>query len=371
MYSNHSCPQCGSQIGMERMLGSVVVCTCGWSGNKSQFEPAKRALPWKKVLTVLSVAALVFIGLEAKNWGKHFPERLYYNAVSSLKMSSAKDEARMAFVCAEIGKHVCAAKAYTKALAKSPKSYNLAGALGIELVKVKDFDRAILTFQNYFSHEDGSDTHKQHFARALSEREYTDDATEWYYKSLQDNAKNFDAAKELIQHLVKHENYVEALSVIGHYNTLFPKTIKGWAKLTSDVKSQYKAYTEKYDIKEITIAGINKYLHAPVRFSDSSETQLFMVDPDSEFLTVDLNQLQTLGADFKSLGEKEVMATNGRYLKGTEIILNNLQVGPFKLKDVKAMACTNCAFLLGKDVMKKLNFKPEDNKGIKYITLKQ
>ena len=371
MYSSHSCPRCGNQISMERMLNNVVVCTCGWSGDKSHFDAPKRQFHVKKIVTVLSILAVAYLGIEGKKWGKHFPERAYYKTISALKMTEAKDEARMAFICKELKKHKCAAQAYTKALAKSPKSYNLAGALGIELVKINEHDRAILTFQNFFSHEDGDDNHKQHFARALSEKEYIADATEWYYKSLQANAKNFDAAKELIQHLVKNELHVEALSVIGHYNTLFPKTRKGWAKLTSEVKQAYSEYTDKYDIKEIKISGINKYLHAPVKFANQVDTQLFMVDPSSEFLTLDLKQLQEMSVDFKNLGEKEVMATNGRYLKGTQVILPELQVGPFKLKDVKAMACDNCAFLLGKDVMKRLNFKTQDNKGIKYITLKQ
>lgn len=320
---------------------------------------------------LLCFLALAYSGYDAQSWGKHYPERVWYKTISTLKMTTAKDEARMAFVCKNLEKHLCAAKAYTKALAKSPKSFNLAGALGIELSKIGQHDRAILTFQNFFSHADGTDEHKRHYARSLSNKEYIDDATEWYYKSLQANAKNFDAAKELIHHLVKNELHTEALSVIGHYNTLFPKTIKQWQKLTQEVKEQYTNYTSRYDIKEIKIAGINKYLHAPVRFPNSSETQLFMVDPESEFLTVDLLQLQNFGVDYKDLGEKEVMATNGRYLKGKQIILPELNVGPFKLTDVKAMACENCAFLLGKTVMKRLNFKSQDNKGIKYITLKQ
>ena len=371
MYSNHACPQCGSQIPMERMLGNVVVCSCGWSGDKSHFEPQKKKLPIKKLMMVLVLGGLIFGGYEGKKWGKHFPERLYYKAITALKMSSAKDEARMAFVCKSLNRHKCAADAYTKALAKSPKSYNIAGALGVELTIIGENDRAILTFQNFFSHEDGDDVHKQHFARALSSKEYTDDATEWYYKALQANAKNFDAAKELIKHLQKNELHTEALSVIGHYNTLFPKTRKGWKKLITEVKDGYSAYANSYDIKEIKIAGINKYLHAPVKFANSSETQLFMVDPESEFLTVDLKQIDEMRVPYKDLGEKEVMATNGRYLKGTQIILPELKVGPFTLTNVKAMACTDCAFLLGKDVMKRLNFTSKENKGIKYITLKQ
>lgn len=371
MYSNHVCPRCSTPIAMERMLGQVVVCTCGWSGNKSHFEPPKRKFHIKKILLVVAIIGLIQAGRDIQEWGKHYPERLWYNTISALKMTSAKDEARMATVCKKMQKHNCAAESYTKALAKSPRSYNLAGALGIELTQIGQYDRAILTFQNYFSHSDGEDIHKQHFAKALSEKGYIEDATEWYYKSLQQNSKNFLAAQALIQHLAKNELYTEALSVIGHYNTLYPKTRKKWAKLSSQLISTFNAYTDQYDIREMKISGINKYLHAPVRLASSQETLLFMVDPESEFLTVDRLKLEAHGIQYKNLGQKEVLATNGRYLKGTEVILPELKVGPFKLKNVKAIACDNCAFLLGKNVLKRLHFTRKKNKGINYITLKQ
>lgn len=353
------------------MLGNAVVCTCGWTGNKSHFGAKKRNFHINKIVTGLAIAGVVYVGLMAKEWGKHFPEYVYYKTISSLKMTSAKDEARMAFVCKTLENHKCAAKAYSKAFAKSPKSYKIAGALANELVQVKEYDRAILTYQNFFSHEDGTDEHMRLFARALSNKEFTADATEWYYKSLQANSKNFDAAKELVLHLAKVEQYPEALSVIGHYNLMYPQTVKQWAKFTEEVKAKYSAYTSQYAIKEMKISGINNFLHAPVKISANGETQLFMVDPDADNLTVDLQWIQTSGVEFKSLGEKEITATNGRSLKGTEIIIPEILVGTFRLANVKALACENCAFLLGRDVMKSLNYQAADNKGIKYITLRQ
>lgn len=175
----------------------------------------------------------------------------------------------------------------------------------------------------------------------------------------------------MINHLVKSQNYVEALSVIGHYNVLFPQTTKEWANLIDDVKQAYRGYTDQYELKEIKISGLNKYLHAPVQFENSMETKLFMVDPESDYLTLDEQWLQDHGIPFTSHGEKELMASNGMYLKGTSVTLPSLKVGPFHLKDVKAVACKNCAFMLGKDVMKKLNFSVTESKGVKHITLKQ
>ncbi|MCJ8278253.1 MAG: hypothetical protein MJK18_15545, partial [Bdellovibrionales bacterium] len=336
---------------------------------KSVFEPKKRSLQIKKIMGALVVLAMGYMVYDGQKWGKHYPERLWYKALSSIKMTSAKDEARMAFVCKQIENHKCSAESYTKALAKAPKSHSLAGALGIELAKIGQHDRAILTFQNFFSYEDGEAEHKRHYAIALSGAGYTDDATEWFYQALKTKSNHFDAAKELVEHLAKNENYVEALSVIGHYHTLFPKTRKKWSEMTDKVKNQYSAYTSQYDVKEIKISGLNKYLYAPVHFSNSSETQLFMVDPESEYLTLDLTFLQDHAVNFKDLGEKEVMATNGQYIKGTEVVLPELTVGPFALKNVKAIACNNCAFMLGKKVMKRLNFQAKNTKGVKYITL--
>lgn len=371
MYSTHTCPRCAHSISLERMLGNVVVCSCGWSGNKSDFEKQGRKLPLKKLFLSLTFLGVAYMAYDGQTWGKHYPERLWYNALSTLKQTTAKDEARMGNVCKDLRDHKCAATAYRKAFAKAPKAYELAGALGVELSQMGESDSAILTFQNFFSHQDGNEEHMRYYARALSDKEYIDDATEWYYKSLQNNPKSFATAKELIQHLTKNEHHTEALSVIGHYNTLFPETRKEWAELSQKTKDNFLAYTQKYDIQEMKIAGLNKYLHAPVRFSNSNETQLFLVDPESEFLSMDLIQLKELGVAYEDLGVKEVLATNGRSIKGNQIILPELSVGPFLLKNVKAIACDNCAFLLGKDVMQSLNFKSQDNKGVRYITLKQ
>ena len=372
MNQSQTCPRCCRPINMEKLLENVVICSCGWSGSKSHFQGEKKKRPVKKLAFALFVLLIGYMAYDAKNWGQFYPERLWYNTLSKLKMTSAKDEARMAFVCKKLKKHACAVQAYTIALNKSPKSYNLAGALGIELSIIGQYDRAVLTFQNYFTHNNGNHEHKQYFARALSNEDYIEDATNWYYKSLKEKPKNFSIAKELIQHLVKNEFYGEALGVIGHYNNLFPKTKKTWSPLINEVKQKYSAYNSKYNITEMKIMGFNKYLYAPVNFVGGEEMDLFMVDPKSEYLTVDTNHLNTQNISYKKIGRKEVRANNGRSIEGIKIILPEITVGPFKLKNVKALACENCASLLGKKIMKRLNFKyQENNKGIQYITLKQ
>ena len=372
MYMTHTCPRCAKPIEQEQILGNIIYCSCGWNGHKSQFEPEKKSR-FEKIILALSLILASYMVYSAQTWGKFYPERLWYKTLSTLKINSAKDEARMAFICKMLEKHHCAAQSYTMALNKSPKSYNLAGALGIELSIIGEYDQAILTFQSYFSHSRGNHEHKHYYAKALSAQDSINEATEWYYKSLQQKPESLETAKELILHLVKNELYTEALSIIGYYNKFFPKTRKAWHLLSMEVKQKYTKYSSQYKINEMKIMGLNKYLYAPVAFSGTSETFLFMVDPESGFFTIDLKILQNHKIAYKKLGNKEVVADNGRSTKGMHILLPELKVGPFLLRNVKALACENCALLLGKDIMKRLNPKTQEAgiQGIRYITLKQ
>ena len=369
---NQTCPRCCQPISVEKMLENVVVCSCGWSGSKSHFQGERKKRPFKKFIIAFLIALIGYMTYDARSWGHFYPEKLWYQTLSKLKMTTAKDEARMASVCKKLGKHLCAVQAYTIALNKSPKSYNLSGALGIELSITGQYDRAILTFQNYFAHSDGNYEHKHHYAKALSNEDYIEDATEWYYKSLQDKSKSFSTARELIQHLAKNELYEEALGIIGHYNNLFPKTKRKWNHLIDNVKQKYSSYNSKYNITEMKIMGFNRYLYAPGNLVQGGEITLFMVDPKSEFLTLDINTLNAHNLSYKKLGKKKVMTTNGRSIEGLKVVLPEITIGPFQLKNVQALACENCAPLLGRRIMKRLNFKyQENNKGVQYITLKQ
>ena len=317
-------------------------------------------------------ALLAFMIYDSRSWGHFYPERIWYKALSTLKMTTARDSARMGTICKKLKKHSCAIQSYTTALNKSPKSYEIAGVLAIELVINEQYDQALLTFQNYFSHRDGTYEHKHYFARALSRENYVDDATNWYYKSLKQNPKSLETAVELIRHLEKNELYEEALGIIGHYNNIFPKTIKKWQKLISEVKSKYANYQSKYNIREIKIMGFTKYLYAPVSLANHGEIILFMVDPESEFLTLNSRSLDLHKVQYKKLGTQKVTASNGSSVEAEKVIIPSLNVGPLQLKNIEAIACDNCANLLGKNILKRLNFKTQDNKEgvVRYITLK-
>jgi|GEM_PF-2257602 len=371
MYSNHNCPQCSSPIPGDRLLGATVVCACGWSGNKNLLDQKPANPNVKRGIYVVVLALIGFMVFDGYKWGENYPQKLMYSAFSTLKMTGPVDDARFAALCTKLGRHTQARDAWAQAFKKDPTNTKIAAGYGKALIKVKDYESAIMTFQNLFNRTEGTSENMHHYAMALSGGEYIDDANTWFYKSLRSNSSNFVAARDFILHLAKTKNFPEALSVLGHYNRVFPKTRKGWKNMAADLKSQYHAYNSEFKIEEMKISGFDQFLHAPVQFSESSETQVFLVDKESAYLTIDAKYLDSRGIKYDKKGSVSLGATSGKEVTGERIVLPELNVGPFVVKNVKAVACDNCAFLLGKDILKRLNFKEAVTDGIKYITLKQ
>mgnify|MGYP000433393224 CR=1 FL=1 len=114
----------------------------------------------------------------------------------------------------------------------------------IAQTETKQHDKAILTFQKYFSAADGTARHMSRFARSLAAKEYFADSKEWYYKALRINPTNLGLAEEMISMLRGATQFGEALSIIGHYNLSYPQTRKIWNKLALDVKSEFNGWLE-------------------------------------------------------------------------------------------------------------------------------
>jgi hypothetical protein len=157
--------------------------------------------------------------------------------------------------------------------------------------------------------------------------------------------------------LAHAHQYGEAMSIIGHFNMVIPKTQKIWHNLTIDLKKEFKAYQEKYAIKEMTVSKLGNYFFAPGILGGAMDTQLFIVNPEAVYTTVDMNYLKANGIPFESKGQITVQPTNGSELKGTRIILPSLMFGAWQLKNVEAIACDNCAFMAGKSVLSQLSLQ--------------
>lgn len=374
MSYNHTCPVCNSHISPEFIFANTAVCPhCGTS---SQFHKKEKSI-FKKYskhggkLVILGLAlATAFV---AKDWGSHAPMRLYYSAKNMVGLTNLSDEWHMSKACHELKNYVCEEKSLNRAVRYQPQNPKILGALALSQTKVGKHIQALKNYQKYLALEEGNLEIIHGYAKTLAYTQFTVDAKEQYYKILKTNEERYDIAEELIQMLVKEQNYVEALGVIGHYNIYQPKTRKLWSNLSSEIKAKYDAYLGQYAVNEMQISGMRKYLFAPVAMPGSQETEIFLVDQEADLLTVDLDFIKSHNIEYTELGATHVDSVGGKSVPAIKISFKNLKVGPFKLEDVKAVACSECAFRLGKEVVSKLNptSNTKDSLGTQYLTLKK
>lgn len=293
-------------------------------------------------------------GYGLHQWENHLLERGLYMSKSIFNLNSVNDEARMARICLKLDKLSCRYKSLTKAYKMQPQNETLTGEYAIALSDVKQHDKAIMVFQKYFTVAQGTVRHHVRFARSLAQQDYLIDSKDWYYKALKESPQNLALPVEFIKMLRSNQQYAEALSIIGHYNLSTPKTRKLWAKMKSILESDYKGFQQSYQEGETQVSKIGQYFFAPGTLDGALGTQLFIVKPESDFTSVDIDALNATGAEYKVIGNKTVSATNGQELKGQRVILSGLIFGGHHLKDVEAIACENCAFVAGKSVLKSL-----------------
>ncbi len=328
-----------------------------------------------KSLVHFGIAALATLGFSygAKEWGGNMMEGAFYVVKGSVKLNSASDEFRMAVICHKLEKQDCKEVSLARAYKLDPKNVNLTGEYAISLTEGGKHDQAILAFQKFFSQSEGTPRHKQKFAESLGEKEYYNDAKEWYYKAIIEAPENLEIAESMMNMLSKAHQYGEAMSIIGHFNMVIPKTQKLWHNLTVNLKKEFKDYQEKYAIKEMTVSKLGNYFFAPGILGGAMDTQLFIVNPEAVYTTVDMNYLKTNGIPFESKGKITVQPTNGAEISGTRIIIPRMVFGAWELKNVEAVACDNCAFMAGKSILSQLTVQTSQvtNTRVNILSMKE
>jgi tetratricopeptide (TPR) repeat protein len=323
-------------------------------------------------IAALTVGVLGF-SYGVKEWKGHVAERALYLVKGSVKLNSAQNEFRMAVICHKLQKQNCKEMALAKAYKKSPENTTIVGEYAIALTESGKHDQAILTYQKFFSLNVGTPRHMAQYGESLAQREYYTDAKEWYYKAVKAQPENLQLAESMMTMLTRSNQFGEALSIVGHFNMTVPKTQKIWHNLALKIKADFKQYQEKYSIKEMTISKLGNYFFAPAIMNGALETQLFIVNPESVYTTVDAQYLKNNNIPHQSKGEITVTANNGQQLTGTRVVIPNVMFGAWNLTNVEAIACDNCAFLAGKTVLNRLSVQTSqvNNTQVNLLSMKE
>lgn len=389
-----NCPRCHSNFEAGKIVGDSAVCNCGWTGSlsnkkKSRFSfgssnknaqfsqfNKKKSMSGKTLFNMALIAAGIgSFSYGYSQWGAQVFSRSVYVAKSMVKLNSSADEFNMAVICHKLAKLDCKVSALTNAYKKDSSNVVLTGEYAIALDEAKQYDQAILAFQKFFAASEGTQRHYAAFANSLGQKEYFADAKEYYYKAIKANPENLEVAESMMDMLTRSNNYGEAMSIIGHFTMTIPKTQKLWHNLILKIKGQYKEYQAQYAIKEMTLSKLGNYFFAPAIFAGAMDMQIFIVNPESIYTTVDLAYLKNNGIKFEDKGKIEVHASNGngQAISGTKVIIPELLFGAFNLKNVTAVACDNCAFVAGKSILSQLSIQTSQvgNTSVNLLSMKE
>jgi len=325
--------------------------------------------PWNQCINALNVVvALAYLVYDGMAWGSYYPKKMIHSVASTFHMTTPTQEAKFAAIAMKVGKKELAAKLLAKAYKKEPSNFAIGRFYAKTLVNTEKFESAALAYQRVIGEGQAKPDDYRWYGKALA-GDNTEGAKEAFYQAIKLEPTNFAAAKDLMTYLMKEKNFVEALSVLGHYNTNYPKTIGSWEKFALKLKQDYVAFNSEFRLEEMRISGLTKFLFAPVQFSTDSQPTVFLVDNEADNSQVDLKFLQSRGIGFTEMGTVKLPTKNGNATEQKKIKISQMNVGPFVIKDFEAVACERCAFLLGKKVLRKMNYKEEVLEGIRFATL--
>ncbi|MGE0763765.1 MAG: tetratricopeptide repeat protein [Bdellovibrionales bacterium] len=176
-----NCPRCGEEINSERVLGSTVVCECGWTKSARHDVNDRKNMDKTCASIVLIGGILIAAFLQAVNWDQHFFSIIPLKTKQVLGSASIQDLEKIAAICIDRKKHECTERAYVQIARKQPTNLANLNRLGQLQYKRERYSHAVDTMTLYFSQKGAELDAAYTYAQALTKLKKYDQA-ERYYK---------------------------------------------------------------------------------------------------------------------------------------------------------------------------------------------
>jgi tetratricopeptide (TPR) repeat protein len=204
-FGHAECPRCGSNLTTERLIGSSLVCECGWSKSTQAESKARISLDRTCSAIVMIGGVLIAAFLQAVNWDKHALVIIPLKTKQMAGIATAKDLNQIAEICFERKKFDCVERAYFQIAKKEPRNLTNLARLGD--LQLRLGQKSIDTLTMYFSLKGDDLNAVYNYAMALSREKRYDQATRYFEIAL--------AAKPDILQVTVIRHYVNMLMEAG------------------------------------------------------------------------------------------------------------------------------------------------------------
>jgi clan AA aspartic protease (TIGR02281 family) len=242
--------------------------------------------------------------------------------------------------------------------------------LGIASNQNDDHEAAIAAFEHAVKLGEGTYDLFAYYADSLANLGRTQDAVDWYYKSLTVVPSLVDVRGKLAKLLILQERHYEALSLLESFDARLQAQglspyFEGQRIAIETALKQGEARTQE----TLRLPKYESHFYAPVSIGDS-RPEVFMVDTGASMTMMDEMLLSRSRARYSEIQTNAMFQTaDGRATSAKIVVLESMKVGPYALNDVQVAICRRCISLLGQSTLSKFDLKSSKVNEVEFMTL--
>ncbi len=324
----------------------------------------------KTFVLAASLMALIGLGAMASRadlaalWRKHFGPPL----------TSAELRAR-ADACERAGDLACAQEALATLVKLRPDDGVAHARLGHAMARRDDDAHAVLEYQRAIDGGEGTYDLFAWYAESLGRVGRTDEAIDWSYRSLSLVPNLVDVRSDLARMLTSRGRRYEALSLLESFDAdAESKGRHGYfagQRIAIETALAAPAVASGADATpaSLRLPAMGGHFYAPVALGGGRPLP-FVVDTGATVSSVTSELLAEAKAPYRVVHPMVVMTTaDGRRVAAQGISIDQISVGPFKLRNVQAVLCTHCVSLLGQSSLSHFDLKSTRTQGVEFLTM--
>lgn len=352
----------GTVVGTFLFPMLVVWLSSWWGEKRSQRSRYRIFLATVLVLLTLNVGAMV-------------ARRGYLHLLPGVQAgpATAEDLQAQALRCERARDLACAEDNWNKYLLLRPDDgYGLA-YLGMIKSRRDDHDGAIAQFEKAVAKGMGAYDMFAYYGQSLAKAGRTEEAVDWHYRALTAAPSLVDVRGALARLLVGQGRHFEALSLLQSFDA--QAEAKGqqpyFTAQRIAIENGIASTTSATDVPgtQIRLPAYAGHFFAPVAIG-SARPVAFMVDTGASLTTVSEAYLQSSKVEYRVVdGNAWMLTADGRRVGARVVMLDTLQVGPYVLRQVKAMVCRDCAALLGQSTLSRFDMQSSKQQGVEFLSL--
>jgi predicted aspartyl protease len=268
----------------------------------------------------------------------------------------------------------CAEDNWQQYVEARPTDGTALARLGIVQSHREEDEQAVVNIKKAIDLGEGTYDLFYYYADSLSKLGKTDEAIDWYYKTLTVVPTLVDARGNLAKLLVQKKRYFEALALLASFDDhLVAEGHQAYfegqriAIETSMQQTDPAGFEEKAQIRLPKTEGS---FYAPVTLGQA-RVNAFVVDTGAVLTTVSDDFLKQSKAKYEVLRPSvEATTADGRRVKARLLNIDSMKLGAFDLKNVQALACPTCEPLLGQGTLSQFDLASSKVQGVEFLTLK-